>query len=82
MSPLDVDAFALALIAEMQISDALARYPEVDLFTDWGLDSLQSFQLVVIIEALAEVQRPPVEAIDIRTLGDAFTYYKALVTNT
>lgn len=40
-----------------------------------GLDSLQAFQLIIFIEALANVDVPPLDLPDIYTVQDAYDYY-------
>lgn len=53
--------------------------PYSNLFDDWGLDSLQAFQMIVITESLAEVVVPPPDLPEIYTAGDAYDYYCTLV---
>ena len=50
-----------------------------NLYEDLGLDSFQVFELLIIVEGLAESMVPPVEVPDLVTLDDAFGYYERLV---
>lgn len=47
------------------------------LFDDWGLDSLQAFQLIVATESIAGALIPPEEIPEIWTVDDAYAYYLA-----
>lgn len=49
------------------------------LFDDWGLDSLQAFQMIIVTEAMAGAVVPPPEIPEIFTVGDAYAYYRSLV---
>jgi acyl carrier protein len=72
-----VEAFGqrLATLLEVDV-DGVSPYD--DLFADWGLDSLQAFQMVVTIEGMAEVAVPPPEIPEMFTVGDAYAYYRSL----
>ncbi len=50
----------------------------VDLFADWGLDSLQAFQMIITAEAMADALVPPAAIPEIFTLGDAYAYYRSM----
>lgn len=52
--------------------------PYDSLYDDWGLDSLQAFQLIIIIESLAGLDIPPDEIPLIYTVQDAFDYYRTI----
>lgn len=55
--------------------------PEASLFDDWGLDSLQAFQLIVIIESLAGALVPPTDIPEMFTVQDAYGYYCSLLAD-
>lgn len=50
--------------------------PNWDVFSDWGIDSLECFELILLTETMAGTMVPP-EAIPlIFTLADAYNYYR------
>lgn len=75
----DLEGFArrVAELLEIEIDGSINPYDS--LFDDWGIDSLQAFQLIVIIEAMAESLVPPAEMPEIYTVGDAHEYYRSLL---
>ena len=52
--------------------------PGTSLYDDLGLDSFQAFELVIVIETLADNLVPPDTVPELYTLGDAFGYYQSL----
>ena len=52
---------------------------ETGLFSDWALGSLQAFQLVIVLETLADCLVPPPDIPDLLQLGDAYADYEELV---
>ncbi|HYI60634.1 MAG TPA: phosphopantetheine-binding protein [Acidimicrobiales bacterium] len=50
-----------------------------DLFADWGLDSIQFFQVIVFVEEMAEVDVLPPNPPEVFTVGDAYAYYRSLL---
>ncbi|MGH9212991.1 MAG: acyl carrier protein [Acidimicrobiales bacterium] len=52
--------------------------PYDSLYDDLGLDSFQAFELMIIVEALAESMVPPFDMPELYTLADAFDYYEQL----
>lgn len=50
------------------------------LYDEWALDSLQAFQMLLSIEALADVLVPPIEIPNLFTLDDAYRYYSVLAS--
>ena len=52
MMHFDVFVETIGALLDVEISADLSR-PESGLFDDWGLDSLQAFQLIVAIEAVS-----------------------------
>lgn len=54
--------------------------PYDDLYEDLGFDSFKAFEMLIIIESLAECMVPPLEVPEIYTLADAHVYYEQLRT--
>jgi len=52
--------------------------PYENLYDDLGLDSVKAFEMLIIIESLAECMVPPMELPEIFTLADAHEYYEQL----
>jgi len=52
--------------------------PYASLFEDLGSDSMQAFELLIIIEGLADCMVPPMEVPEMYTLADTFDYFKLL----
>ena len=50
------------------------------LYADWAIDSLQAYQLVIAIEALADVDVPPDFVPELFTPADLYDYYQSLMT--
>lgn len=77
-----VEAFGLQLAALLEIDlEGGGVSPTDDLFDDWGLDSLQAFQMIVTVEGLAGVVVPPPEIPEMFTVGDAYAYYRSLLAS-
>jgi acyl carrier protein len=53
--------------------DGVSR--SADLYEEIGLDSLQTFELIVLSEQMAGLMIPPVEIPAINSMGDAYDYY-------
>jgi acyl carrier protein len=68
---------ALARLLRLEREDRFSH--EVGLFDDWGLDSLQAFEMVIIVESMAGCLVPPAVIPELLTVGDAYDYYRALV---
>jgi acyl carrier protein len=64
------------LLEELGIGASHALRPEIGLYDELGLDSLQAFELVLITEQLVELYLPPADMPEIFTLGDAYSYYR------
>ena len=75
---LDFDAFTRHVFQLLEIDRPAAPNPYDELYTDIGLDSLQAFELIIIVEATAEVDIPPEVVPDLYTLQDAYEYYESL----
>ena len=52
--------------------------PHDGLYDDLGFDSFQAFELIVVVEAMADCLVPPPEIVEMYTLADAFAYYEQL----
>lgn len=76
-----IEAFGHKVAALLDIEPPVHISPYDGLFDDWGLDSLQAFQLIIIIEGIAEVAVPPPSIPEIFTVGDAYDYYRSLVNS-
>lgn len=78
----DLQSFGqrVAVLMEIEIPDEVSPYD--GLFEEWALDSLQAFQLIVVIEALADVMVPPPSIPEMFTVGDAYAYFQSLVIST
>lgn len=77
---LPFDEFVRRVVVLMALDPApTAVDAAANLYEDWMLDSLQAFQLTIVIEAIAEVLVPPEELPPLFTLDDAYGYYTAMV---
>lgn len=78
--PVDIDlqTFCRQLAVHLRLDDEDRFEPTVSLFDDWALDSLQAFEMIVVIEAMAGATVPPPTLPDIFTLADAFHYYLSM----
>ena len=70
----DEEGFAVRLAAMLALED-VPTHSNATLFEEWSLDSLQAFQLIVAIEAMADVDVPPPYVPPIFTVRDAFDYF-------
>lgn len=77
--PSDLCAFGVRVAEALDVELASPPGATDDLFGDCGLDSLQAFQLLVLLEDMADIARPPLEIPEIYTLGDAYAYYGRLI---
>lgn len=77
---LTFDRFAERTIdlLEIEIETDVAVTPYTGLFDELALDSFQAFQLILIVESLAEIDVPPAELPVMLTLEDAYGYYCGL----
>jgi len=79
---LTFDQFADRVISTLNLDapdDADQIDEHLDLYDQLGVDSFQAFQLIVMSEALAGSEIPPLELPDLYTLGDVYDYYRRLV---
>jgi acyl carrier protein len=75
---MELGEFCRRLLELLQIDPQLSFGPDDTLFDTIGLDSFQAFQLIVIVEALADVDVPPVDIPEMYTLRDTYSYYLTL----
>lgn len=82
MSSQDQDAAGVAFVVELagllRLEPKLTFEPDASLFDDWALDSLQAFEMIVIIESMAGADVPPPNLPNLFTVGDAYAYYCSL----
>lgn len=74
----DVSAFGSHLARLLDVDRASPIRADEGLFDDWGLDSLEAFQLLITVEAMAGLEVPPAELPSMLTVGDAYRYYCAI----
>lgn len=78
MALLNYDEFSARVHSLLSMTCPLPINPYQGLYDELALDSLQAFQLVVVTEALADVDVPPSEIPAMFTMQDAFDYYVRL----
>jgi acyl carrier protein len=67
----------LAMMSEMlQVQAIEPLEPQSSLYEDWGIDSLQAFELIILTEQLAGLHIPPAEIPLMFTVQDAYEYYQ------
>jgi acyl carrier protein len=76
---LTLEDFALRLQRGLGIELAAPPTPYDGLFDVWGLDSLQAFQMIIVVEDMAGCLVPPPEIPTMLVVGDAYEYYRSLV---
>jgi acyl carrier protein len=74
---MDFGEFAELLISHMELPYTGPFERSTGVYDELGVDSLQAFQMLIIIETAAELDVPSLELPDIITLGDAYDYYLA-----
>lgn len=76
------DTFTHLLFSRMSVDASAPEFAgageSTGLFDDLGLDSMQAFQLLVVVEAMAGADLPPEELPPLFTVGDAYRYYRSL----
>ena len=72
---MDFENFAQRVVLRFGIDEPPSLDPWTGIFDDLGLDSLQGFELLIYVEALAGVDVPPPALPDVLTLGEAYDYY-------
>lgn len=78
---LSFEAFTTVLCDQLDVDADVPRDRDAGVFEHWALDSLQAFQLIVTVEAMASAVVPPPTIPEIFTAGDAYAYYCALLHN-
>lgn len=78
MAVLELPEFADRLAAHLEV-DSTRRDERASIFEDWVLDSLRTFQLIVVVEAMAGVAVPPASIPEMYSIGDVYGYYRSLV---
>jgi len=83
--PLSYERFSSEVAVQLELDCDMPIKPSDGLFTDLALDSLQAFELIVVIEQLAGLGSPaggevPSNVLPIMlTMQDAFVYYETLM---
>jgi len=80
LPPAALVRFGHELASRLGVAAECPVLPATTLFDDWGLDSFQAFQMLIIIEAMADVVLPPPTLPSLFTVQDAYDYYRALLT--
>ena len=75
---LTYEAFSNRVVRELRIDCDLPVNPYDSLYDQLGLDSLQAFELIVLIEGLAGRDIPPPELPNIFTMQDAYEYFTSM----
>lgn len=78
VQPLPFDRFSAQVVERLRLP-AEPLTPDDGLFTTLALDSFQSLELLVVIEAMANVEVPPAVLPQLFTMGDAYGYYQELL---
>lgn len=75
---MDFSEFVLRIskLLRIELPENMSRYDSI--YDELGLDSFQAFELLIIVEGLAEAMVPPVDVPEIFTMDDAFAYYERL----
>lgn len=69
-----IDELRVMLTAELPESVA----PYDGLYDELGFDSFQAFELLIVVEAMAETLVAPEDVPELFTLGDAHAYFEHL----
>jgi acyl carrier protein len=78
---LDFTTFVTRLrsVLDAEIPESVTPYDS--LYEELGFDSFQAFELLIVVESLAESLVPPAEVPELYTLGDAHAYYEQLAAD-
>jgi acyl carrier protein len=79
---MEFDEFVQRIGALLDVEILEPINPESSLYDDIGLDSFQAFQLLIVVESLADCTVPPIDIPELFTLADAFEYYQELRAST
>lgn len=71
-------AFVGKLLGLLHVELERPPNPYDDLYSDLALDSLQAFELTIIVESLADCMLLPELPPELFTLGDAYAYFLEL----
>lgn len=75
---MDFNEFAARVIEHFQL-DATDAHVATGLYSHLGMDSLQAFELLIVLEEWADVLLPPEQIPPLMTLGDAYNYFGDLL---
>lgn len=75
---MEFDRFVERVGALLQIEIPKPVNPYDSLYEDLGLDSVRTFELLIVVESLADCLVPPEDVPELRTLADAFEHYRRL----
>jgi acyl carrier protein len=78
VTALSFDQFIQRLRALWRVNIPDSVNPHLSLYDDLAVDSFQAFELLIIIEGIAEIMMPPPEIPELFTLADTFEYYQTL----
>lgn len=78
MADLTFEEFASRLGGRLGIEGLESTNPALGLYDDLGLDSLQAFSMLIIVENMADSLVPLMEIPALFTIGDAYSYYQKL----
>jgi acyl carrier protein len=74
---LEYEPFARRVVDMLELAASELPNAEASVYEELGLDSLQAFQLIIVIESLADVT--PIDDLPaIYTMRDAYNYYADL----
>lgn len=76
---LTFDQFAERVLTRIHLEDSLPANPYDGIHSELGLDSLQGYELIVVVEALAGADLY-IEVPEITTMQDAYEYFCHLCT--
>jgi len=71
--------FSKRIVELLHLDCPLPVDPGSSLYDELAIDSFQAFELIVLIEAMANVQVPPAVVPELYTMADAFQYFQVLV---
>ena len=82
MTEATLEQFALAIGNRLGVEVPQPIAPWTGLYDQLALDSFQAFEMLLVIEDMAENEAPPMEIPALFTLGDAYGYYLQLRATT
>jgi acyl carrier protein len=72
----DFDGYVELMSELLRIPKQSGLDPSDSIYDDWGLDSLQAFELIVLTEGLAGLSVPPEDIPALFLISDAYGYYE------